>query len=604
MDSPVRDCRGGEAVAIAMEPKGGTPESPTCRMAGNRQKSAITYNPHASSTPEYVSKYTQLFSFDAAGFGNMILKDSAEKTSTIKPIGDDLNYTFDYEYDSEKYAHRLLRAGDRHYKYDANGNIVEEKEGAFDEAGGEKYHKINEEADNVYSTDYGWGLFREKESVKNSERYHRTYTWNEKNQLVSTSDSRYTVNYVYGQDGQRAAKYTAQSETLYFNKMWTLHTDGGNSHLGGEYAKNVYLGETRIVTKLVSANEIRAWEEVNKIYFYHSDHLGSASLITDENGNEYQRLEYTPYGEVWVDKYSQIQESTALLPYKFTGKERDEETGLYYYGARYLDAKYSRWMSTDPALGEYMSGSDIGCGGIYNSINLNLYHYANNNPIKYNDPTGMWVPDADGNLIAEEGDGITSLAKFQNITYNEAKEQLLSQGYKIKDDYLDLKVGDKITMDNVYTKSISNSSSTCTTEGYLAGTITKKDNPPVPEDYYNCWGSAIAGSQGKDIKMGVGIKKAELFDSELSENYSSVSSSDAKFGKTVLRFADSKNEAQHGAVYYGTSKDGTVYVYTKNGWELKPTVMKLTDLINGFPVYGNIKGMKTGECGYYNYGKR
>ncbi len=193
---------------------------------------------------------------------------------------------------------------------------------------------------------------------------------------------------------KRSAKYTAQSETLYFNKMWTLHTDGGNSHLGGEYAKNVYLGETRIVTKLVSANEIRAWEEVNKIYFYHSDHLGSASIITDENGNEYQRLEYTPYGEVWVDKYSQIQESTALLPYKFTGKERDEETGLYYYGARYLDAKYSRWISTDPALGEYMSGSKAGMGGAYNSVNLSLYHYSGNNPVTYTDPDGQIVETA------------------------------------------------------------------------------------------------------------------------------------------------------------------------------------------------------------------
>lgn len=182
--------------------------------------------------------------------------------------------------------------------------------------------------------------------------------------------------------------------------MWPLHTDGGNSHLGGEYAKNVYLGETRIVTKLVSANEIRAWEEVKKIYFYHSDHLGSASLITDENGNKYQRLEYTPYGEVWVDKYSQIQESTALLPYKFTGKERDEETGLYYYGARYLDPKYSRWLSTDPALGEYIPSAPIndeakknnqnlpGMGGIFNPINFHLYHYAGNSPIRYVDPDG------------------------------------------------------------------------------------------------------------------------------------------------------------------------------------------------------------------------
>ena len=57
-------------------------------------------------------------------------------------------------------------------------------------------------------------------------------------------------------------------------------------------------------------------------------------------------------------------------------------------GARYLDPKYSRWISTDPALGEYMSGSDAGCGGAYNPVNMSLYHYAGNNPIKYVDPDG------------------------------------------------------------------------------------------------------------------------------------------------------------------------------------------------------------------------
>ncbi len=68
-------------------------------------------------------------------------------------------------------------------------------------------------------------------------------------------------------------------------------------------------------------------------------------------------------------------------------KERDEETGLYYYGARYLDAKTSRWLSTDPALGEYIPGAPVNdqarkrnqnlpeMGGIYNTINGNLYHY-------------------------------------------------------------------------------------------------------------------------------------------------------------------------------------------------------------------------------------
>ena len=93
---------------------------------------------------------------------------------------------------------------------------------------------------------------------------------------------------------------------------------------------------------------------------------------------------------------------TEYLPYKFTGKEMDEETGLYYYGARYLDPKYSLWISTDPALGEYVPQAPFneetkehnknlpGMGGIFNSLNLNLYHYAGNNPVRYTDPTGKY----------------------------------------------------------------------------------------------------------------------------------------------------------------------------------------------------------------------
>lgn len=59
--------------------------------------------------------------------------------------------------------------------------------------------------------------------------------------------------------------------------------------------------------------------------------------------------------------------------------------------ARYLDPKTSRWLSADPALGEYMAGSKAGVGGIYNQVNLNLYHYAGNNSIKYTDPDGKSV---------------------------------------------------------------------------------------------------------------------------------------------------------------------------------------------------------------------
>ncbi|MCF0242016.1 MAG: RHS repeat-associated core domain-containing protein, partial [Treponema sp.] len=202
---------------------------------------------------------------------------------------------------------------------------------------------------------------------------------------VSSVDSAFATNYIYGQDGERSNKYTEKSETLYFNKMWTLHTDSGNATHGGQTAKNIYLGDTRIVTKLNSGSGATFSEENAKQYFYHSDYLGSASLISDKDGNEYQRIEYTPYGETWVEKT----QNTGLewLPYKFTAKEMDEETGLYYYGARYLDPKYSRWLSTDPAMSDYMAGSDAG-GGAYNATNFSLYNYGNNNPVKYTDPDG------------------------------------------------------------------------------------------------------------------------------------------------------------------------------------------------------------------------
>ena len=144
--------------------------------------------------------------------------------------------------------------------------------------------------------------------------------------------------------GNRAAKWTAGnlSETLYFNTMWTWHIEKGLSQEQyGQYSKHIYLGETRIVTKQTSDLEEHYGpsEELRHQYYYHPDHLGSAQLVTDFEGNEYQRIEYTPYGELWVEKKTANEKDMRYLPYKFTAKEQDEETGLYYYGARYLDAK-------------------------------------------------------------------------------------------------------------------------------------------------------------------------------------------------------------------------------------------------------------------------
>ena len=106
------------------------------------------------------------------------------------------------------------------------------------------------------------------------------------------------------------------------------------------------------------------------IFYYHTDHLGSTSYITDTKANVAQFGAYLPYGELLVDEHS----STEEMPYKFNGKELDEETGLYYYGARYMNPRTSLWYGVDPLAEKYPSVSSL--------------IYCFDNPIKFIDPDG------------------------------------------------------------------------------------------------------------------------------------------------------------------------------------------------------------------------
>ena len=362
------------------------------------------------STPVHVAKYKQDFAFD--GIGNMTRKMSTTNLPGARGNAypkAELDYSLDYEYDPA-YAHRLIHAGNRYYRYDANGNITAEKDGPFTEDD-EFIFTYNYDPDtDVYGTDYGFGLDAPKETEEthpeNLFAYRRNYTWNEKNLLTKSSDRSYTVHYRYGEDGQRALKYTEEgrSETLYFNNFYTIHipVQDKNNPQGLRVHKHIFVGNSRLVTAMTHTdNNGDNAEQREKRYYYHSDHLGSAQFVTDWRGKQYEHIEYTPYGELWIEE---VAAGLDKLPFRFTGKEMDEETGLYYYGARYLDPKYSRWISTDPALSEYMAGSSVGAGGIYNTVNFNVYHYGNNNPIKYTDPTGMWIDNGDGTYTAEKGD--------------------------------------------------------------------------------------------------------------------------------------------------------------------------------------------------------
>ena len=79
-------------------------------------------------------------------------------------------------------------------------------------------------------------------------------------------------------------------------------------------------------------------------YFYIHDHLGSTSMVLDTDGNISQSVTYIPYGEIFVEERN----GTWNTPYLFNGKELDEETGFYYYGARYLKPTNGMWLSVDP----------------------------------------------------------------------------------------------------------------------------------------------------------------------------------------------------------------------------------------------------------------
>ncbi len=124
-------------------------------------------------------------------------------------------------------------------------------------------------------------------------------------------------------------------------------------------------------------------------YYYHADHIGSSSWITDGNGQAIQHLHYLPFGEDWVDQRN----SSWNAPYTFSGKEKDAETGYGYFGARYYDSGLSIWLSVDPMSDKYPS--------------MSPYNYCANNPVILVDPDGRDIINVseNGKISIQEQDG-------------------------------------------------------------------------------------------------------------------------------------------------------------------------------------------------------
>ena len=189
----------------------------------------------------------------------------------------------------------------------------------------------------------------------------RTYTWNQENKPLTVVQGGTTTTFVYDGDGGRVKKIVGATTTRYISKLYECDN--------GSCSRYVWAGSTRIAVVPDSASALQC----NPACYFHGDHLGSSSVITGPTGLVVETMTYYPYGEVKDDSPG----TPVNVPYKYTGKEKDLSTGLYYYEARYYDPKIGRFISADTIIPNLRDPQD-----------LNRYTYAGNNPFKYTDPTG------------------------------------------------------------------------------------------------------------------------------------------------------------------------------------------------------------------------
>lgn len=193
------------------------------------------------------------------------------------------------------------------------------------------------------------------------------YNYSEANQVSKVEEcttGQTVAEYVYDYEGKRVAKKVFEGgvlqETVYFPSK--------------EFeTKKLADGSTQNTSYYYVNDEIVARRNPGgTLAFYHNDHLGSTSVLTDENGDLVEETTYYPYGEV--------KSGGTSSKYLYTGQEKDFETGLSYYGARYYNPHIYRFAQADSILTD-----------VYDPQQLNRYAYARNNPLKYTDPSGHQI---------------------------------------------------------------------------------------------------------------------------------------------------------------------------------------------------------------------
>jgi RHS repeat-associated protein len=184
-----------------------------------------------------------------------------------------------------------------------------------------------------------------------------SYAWNGEGLLKSAGSTTYT----YDGDDKRVEK---SSGTYYwFSPSGSVlaETDTG----GGTQNEYIYFNGGRTARR----------DSSGKVYYYFQDQIGTSRLIANSSGTVCYDADYTPFG------YEMAYTTTCSQNYKFTGMERDAETGNDHAWFRNYEQNLGRWLSPDP-LG----------GDITNPQSLNRYAYVMNNPTTFIDPLGLLLP--------------------------------------------------------------------------------------------------------------------------------------------------------------------------------------------------------------------
>ena len=220
-----------------------------------------------------------------------------------------------------------------------------------------------------------------------------TFTWDVRNRLASLAGSGLSASFAYDPLGRRITKTLNGQPTVYMS-------DGVNPLQEQAVAGANW---TAVTMTGLGVDEIIARGDASGVYYYLPDGLGSTVALTDGAGAIHTQYTYAPFGET-------IRTGTVSTnPFQFTARENDN-TGLYYYRARYYHPVLQRFISEDPIE---FAGGDV-----------NLYGYVRNNPTAFIDPLGLWTVSVGatigGGLFGFGGGGGT----FLNIGHDPARNWL------------------------------------------------------------------------------------------------------------------------------------------------------------------------------------